>query len=84
MNFKKIIIYQHEILFDILDEIKEKFNFDLIKAEKNNFEQIINSLKTDFLIISKSENNNYKNQLIIDESPNDSTKNFCHKALLYG
>ena len=53
MNFKKIIIYQHEILFDILDEIKEKFNFDLIKAEKNNFEQIINSLKTDFLIISK-------------------------------
>ena len=69
MNFKKIIIYQHEILFDILDEVKEKFNFALIKAEKNNFEQIINSLKTDFLIISKSENSNYKNQLIIDEVP---------------
>ena len=34
MNFKKIIIYQHEILFDILDEVKEKFlGEDFVSSE---------------------------------------------------
>ena len=36
MNSKKIIVYQYDILFEILDEIKEKFNLDIIKANKEN------------------------------------------------
>jgi len=69
MNLKKIIIYQHKILFSILSEIKEKLNYDLIEADKDNFDQIVKTFKTDFLIISKKNKDNFKNQLIFDEAP---------------
>ena len=36
MNLQKIIVYEHDVLFNILDEIKEKFNFDLFLANKEN------------------------------------------------
>ena len=74
MNLKKIIIYQHKILFNILYEIKEKLNYDLIEADKDNFGHIIKDLKTDFLIISKKEKDNFKNQIIFDETPMKLTK----------
>ena len=54
MNSKKIIIYQHDILFNILSEIKEKLNFEVIKADKQNLPKIEENLKNDFLIISKT------------------------------
>ena len=41
MNSKKIIVYQYDILFEILDEIKEKFNLDIIKANKENLNELI-------------------------------------------
>ena len=74
MNFKKLIIYQYEILFDILNEIKEKFEFDLFKANKNNLEDLKKNLKDDFLIISKTDYDGIKNQLIINKLPIKITK----------
>ena len=38
MNPKKIIIYQQDTLFNILDEIKETLDFEIIKANKDIFE----------------------------------------------
>ena len=69
MIFKKLIIYQHDILFNILDEIKEMINFDLIKANEDNIKELKNNLKSDYLIISKIEKKDFKNQLVIDQSP---------------
>ena len=40
MNLKKIVIYHHDVLFNILDEIKEKLNFNLEKVDKENFEEL--------------------------------------------
>ena len=40
MNLKKIIIYHHDVLFNILDEIKEKLNFNLEKVNKENFDEL--------------------------------------------
>ena len=34
MNLKKIIVYQDNVLFSILNEIKENFNFEVLKANK--------------------------------------------------
>ena len=34
MNSKKIIIFDYDILFNILDEIKENFNFDIISCNQ--------------------------------------------------
>jgi len=69
MNFKKIIIYQYDILFNILNEISENLNFEVIKAEKENLSQLKKNLKDDFLVISQSKLTDTKNQLIIDKIP---------------
>ena len=69
MNSKKIIIYQHDDLFDILNEIKEILNFDLIKANSKNFNSIKSNLSNDYLVVSNSVSNNIKNQLIIENYP---------------
>ena len=69
MNSKKIIIYQYDVLFNILSEIKEKLNFEVIKADKQNLPKIEENLKNDFLIISKKPIQNFKNFLLIKETP---------------
>ena len=69
MNLKKIIIFECEILFNILDEIKEKLSFELINIDKINAEKISEIDIIECLIITKSESNRFKNQLIIDKLP---------------
>ena len=52
MNFKTLIIYESDILFEILDEIKENLNLSIIKTDKENFSKInLNDLKN-YQIIS--------------------------------
>ena len=55
MNSKKIIIFDYDVLFNILDEIKENFNFDLINSNQKNFNTLTANLEKDFLIISKEK-----------------------------
>ena len=55
MNSKKIIIFDYDILFNILDEIKENFNFDIINCNQKNLNTIIDKLEKDFLIISEKK-----------------------------
>ena len=69
MNSKKIIIFQYDILFNILYEIKDKLNFELIKINENNIENLKKNFTTDYLIISRERKNDLKNQLIINELP---------------
>ena len=40
MNSKKLIIFEHPILFNILNEISEVLNFDLIQTDRNDFKDI--------------------------------------------
>ena len=69
MNLKKIIIYEFEILFQILEELKEKFDLDLIQVDKKNINEKINKLSSEYLIISKFELENYKDHLVLDNLP---------------
>ncbi len=69
MNSKKLIIYEYDILFEILREINENYNFDLIKADKYNFDNIYNNLNQDFLIILKTKKERIINQLVLDDLP---------------
>ena len=69
MNSKKIIIFDYDVLFNILDEIKENFNFDIINCNQKNLNTIINESKKDFLIISRKKEKNLKNNLIIENIP---------------
>ena len=69
MKLKKIIIYDYDNLFNILDEIKDYLHLELKKANKENLDQITKNFKSDYLIISKKKNKNLKNNVIIDEIP---------------
>ena len=61
MNFKKIIIYRNDVLFDILDEIKEILNYELTKVNEKNFKKFEEASSSDFIIISDIEIKKYKN-----------------------
>ena len=69
MNLRKIIFYQHDVLFDIFDEIKEEFDFDLIKADTKILENYRINSSGDYVIISKSKDIKFKNQIVIDKVP---------------
>ena len=69
MNYKKIIIFENEVLFNILEEIKEKFNFDLTLANKENINEIKKGLNEECLIISNKTNEEFTNNLILELIP---------------
>ena len=69
MKFKKIIIYRNDVLFDVLDEIKEIFNYDLTKIDEKNFQKFESDTLGDFIIIYDTEIKKYKNLLHINNYP---------------
>ena len=69
MIHKKLIIYEYDSLFNILNEIKENLNFELIKAQENNFQNIKSNLTSDFLIISKNNLEKTNNQMTLQGLP---------------
>ena len=69
MNLKKIIIYDYDNLFNILDEIKDYLHLELKKANKENLDQTIKDSKSDCLIISKEKVKSLKNNIILDKIP---------------
>ena len=56
MSSKTLIIYNSPTLFEILDEIKENFNFKIVAFDKNEISQIDLSKYEDYIIISAFEN----------------------------
>jgi len=69
MNHKKLIIYEYDSLFNILNEIKENLNFEPINAQENNFHDIKSNLTSDFLIISKNNLQKINNQMNLKDLP---------------
>ena len=65
MNSKKLIIYNTPILFEILSEIKENFNFEIIALNGKRIEPTFLSKYEDYIVISDKENN-YHNCKIIN------------------
>ena len=69
MSHKKLIIYEYDSLFNILNEIKENLNFEPIRAQENDLQNIVSNLTSDFLIISKKNLEKINNQIILRELP---------------
>ncbi len=66
MIIKTLIIYQNKILYNILNEVNENFNFKIMYVEDLdfNFERFPNHI-----ILVQKEISELKNQLIIDKMP---------------
>ena len=56
MNLKILIVYEYQILFEILNEIQDILNFKIIKSEKNDYKNIKFDPKINYLTISKKKN----------------------------
>ena len=69
MNSKKIIVFDYDTLFEILDEIKEKLNFDVTKIDTKNINQVKDDSNGDFLLVSRLPVSNFKNNLVIKDEP---------------
>ena len=68
MSNQNLIIYDFENLFNILEEIKDTFNYKLINVKKNtNILDYNDSL--DYLIITQEDMPNLQNQLILNNFP---------------
>ena len=67
---KKLIIFRYRELFNILEEIKENFEFKLEFYEKEReLENLENNNLSDYLVITKKKLSNLNKQIIIDKSP---------------
>ena len=72
MTKQSLIVFNLPALFDILNEIKENFNFDLYNFnKKKDLDEINESSYGNYLIVTKSENKDkfLNNVLVIDNLP---------------
>ena len=69
MNSKILIIYEYQILFEILNEISESLNFKITQFNKKEYNEIKFDSKTDFLIISQKKIHGLNNVLILEDRP---------------
>ena len=67
-NQKKLIIYNFEELFSILNELKSEFNYELKKIDLEQINEFETNNNFD-LVITKKEIPAIKNQLILTEIP---------------
>ena len=67
---KKLIIFRYKELFNILEEIKENFEFKLEFYEnEGELEKLENDNLSDYLVVAKKKLSNLKKQIIIDKFP---------------
>ena len=63
-----LVVYDFEILFHILDELKEHLNFEIINVSKKNHNDLINKY-SDSTIISKKEIKDLNSIIVIKNFP---------------
>ena len=69
MNSRVLIIYEYQILNQILNEISESLSFEIIQSNNKNFKELKYDSKNNYLIISKKKIEGIKNSLILENIP---------------
>ena len=71
MNKQNLLIYEFESLFNILDELKSSFNFNIQKLSKKDYQ----NLKFDnYLVLCRNKDKSIKNQIVFENFPIKITK----------
>ena len=68
MNNQTLVIYEFNILYEILKELENYLNFTLVTCKNNEISKI-NKKEINYLIISKKKLSKFENQIIIDKFP---------------
>ena len=74
MKNQNLVIYDFNIIYDLLKEIEDFFNFNLIKIEKSKLGDQKIKNQENYLIISKKKITGFDNQIIINQFPLEITK----------
>ena len=74
MNNQTLIIYDFNIIFEILKEIKNHLSFEIVSINKNKLEKTHLENNYNFLIISKKKIKGIDSQITIDHFPIEISK----------
>ncbi len=74
MNNQNLLIYDFNIIFEILKEIESHLNFKLINVTKNNLEDYKLRNNNNFLVLSQKKIKNEDNQIVVGQLPIEITK----------
>ena len=74
MNSKNLFIYDSIKLFEILNEIKENFNFEINHISKKEYQKLNFDEYTNYLIVSTNISEKISNCLVIDNLPQQINK----------
>ncbi len=69
MNSRILIIYEYQILYQVLSEISENLNFDVIQSNNADFKELKYDPKNNYLIVTKKKIDGIKNSLILEKKP---------------
>jgi len=69
MISKTLIIYEYQILYKILSEIKEYLNFDILHVDKNEFKELEFDKFENYLIVSSVKSIDLKNNFVLENLP---------------
>ena len=69
MNSRILIIYEYQILYQILNEISESLNFEIIQSNSKDLKELKYDPKNNYLIVSKKKIEGIKNILILENVP---------------
>ena len=69
MISKTLIIYEYQILYKILSEIKEYLNFEILDVDENKFQELEFDKLENYIIVSSVKPINYKNSFVLENLP---------------
>ena len=69
MNSRILIIYEYQILYQILNEISESLNFEIIQSNNKDFKELKFIPENNYLIITRNKIEGIQNSLILKNIP---------------
>ena len=69
MISRLLIIYEYQILYQILNEISESLNFEITQFNSKDLKELKDDPKNNYLIVSKKKIEGIKNSLILENVP---------------
>ena len=69
MNNQNLLIYDSEILYEILQELNDTFNFKVTNISKNQLKDINFDDLSNYLVLSNEKKTNLANQIVFNDFP---------------
>jgi len=69
MSSRILIIYEYQILYQVLNEISESLNFEITQSNSKDLKELKYDTKNNYLIVSKKKIEGIKNILILENIP---------------